>query len=188
MSKHPNFIPERNTMRLFHFPSIDWLLPLTAAAVLTGCASMGTSGETQSSGHIRILSEPAGAIAYADGTELGATPVEIVPGNVFRSGFVGFSYRYFGKLTIKKAGCETWSTEVNDNILSKDVHAKLKCDPNFQPAMSSRPRDAAAASVPGAPSNDPTIERLERIETLHKKGLISDDEYKQLRARIIEKL
>jgi uncharacterized protein HemY len=32
------------------------------------------------------------------------------------------------------------------------------------------------------------IERLERIESLHKKGLISDEEYKQLRARVIEGL
>ena len=37
-------------------------------------------------------------------------------------------------------------------------------------------------------SEDQTIERLERIEILHKKGLISDEEYKQLRARIIDKL
>ena len=171
-------------MNLFHFSGIRWIILLAAIAGLAGCAGMGSSGEAPS-GHIKITSEPAGALAYADGTELGATPVEIVPGNVFRSGFVGFSYRYFGKLSIKKAGCETWSTEVNDYILSKDVHARLKCDPNYRPAS---PSAGASGSIPDSTSGDQTIERLERIETLHKKGLISDEEYKQLRARIIDKL
>jgi hypothetical protein len=171
-------------MTSFHSPSIKWFGLLAFTAALSGCASTGSSDESQA-GRIRITSEPAGATAYADGTELGATPIEIVPGNHFRSGFVGFSYRYTGKLSIKKAGCETWSTEVNDYILSKDVHAKLKCDPNYQPASTAAP---AAGSVSNSPAKDEYIERLERIESLRKKGLISDEEYKQLRARIIEKL
>lgn len=168
-------------MRFFHSPHIKWLGLLTAASVLSGCAGTGGGSEAQS-GQIRITSEPAGAVAYADGAELGATPLTIVPGNHFRSGFVGFSYRYVGKLSIKKPGCETWSTDVNDAILAKDIHAKLKCDPNYQPA-------APAAGTPaGAVTGDQSIERLERIETLRKKGLISDEEYKQLRARILDKL
>lgn len=170
-------------MSLFHSPGIKWLGLLAAASLLSGCAGTGDSSEAQS-GRIRITSEPAGAIAYADGTELGATPLAIVPGNHFRSGFAGLSYRYVGKLSIKKAGCDTWTTDVNDAILAKDVHARLKCDPNYQPA--------AAAPSPGTPAGtatgDQTIERLERIESLRKKGLISEEEYKQLRGRILEKL
>ncbi len=175
-------------MRLFHSSRLKWIGLLAAVTVFSGCAGMGTSSESHT-GRIKIISEPAGAIAYADGAELGATPLEIVPGDHFRSGFVGFSYRYFGKLSIKKAGCETWSTEVNDHILSKDVHAKLKCDPNFRPASTAAPSAGGPPDSMSNPSSgDQTIERLERIEALHKKGLISDEEYKQLRARIIDKL
>lgn len=169
-------------MSLFHSPGIKWLGLLAAASLLSGCAGTGDSSEAQS-GRIRITSEPAGAIAYADGAELGATPLAIAPGNHFRSGFVGFSYRYVGKLSIKKPGCETWSTEVNDAILAKDIHAKLKCDPNFQPAATPSP-----VTPTGTATGDQTIERLERIESLRKKGLISEEEYKQLRGRILEKL
>jgi len=175
-------------MRFFHSPSIKWLGLLTASTMLSGCAGMSSSSESQT-GRIRITSTPAGAVAYADGAELGATPLEIVPGNHFHSGFVGFSYRYVGKLSLKKAGCETWSTEVNDAILSKDIHARLKCDPSYQPPSPSVPAAGnPAGSIHDSPSGNQTIERLERIEALHKKGLISDEEYKQLRARIIEKL
>ena len=175
-------------MTRFNSSTIKWLGLLAAAAALSGCAGTGSVSES-AAGRIKITSEPAGAIAYADGAELGATPIQIVPGSHFRSGFVGFSYRYVGKLSIKKAGCENWSTEVNDYILSKDVHAKLKCDPNFQPPAASAP---AAGGTTGAgaasPGQESAIERLERIESLRKKGLISEDEYKQLRARVLDKL
>ncbi|MHB1214997.1 MAG: PEGA domain-containing protein [Thiobacillus sp.] len=175
-------------MRLFHPTRFKWLGLLAVAIGISGCASTQGSSETES-GRIRIMSEPAGAIVYADGAELGATPLAIVPGNHFRSGFVGFSYRYVGTLSIRKAGCETWTTEVNDAILSKDIHAKLKCDPNYQaPSAASPASDGASGPGARSPAGDPTIERLERIEALHKKGLISDEEYKQSRARIIEKL
>jgi hypothetical protein len=160
---------------------MKWLALLAIAAGLSGCASTGSSSESQAV-RIKITSDPAGAMAYADGTEIGATPLEIAPGDHFRSGFAGFSYRYIGKLSLKKAGCETWSTEVNDYILSKDINTKLTCDPSFQPAPPT-PRPTA-----DSPAKDQSIERLERIEVLHKKGLISDEEYKQLRARILEKL
>lgn len=171
-------------MTLLHSSPLRWLGLLAAAGVLSGCAGTGGTSES-SAGRIRITSDPAGAVAYADGAELGATPVQIAPGSHFRSGFVGLSYRYVGKLSVKKPGCETWSTEVNDYILSKDVHAKLKCDPNYQPAPA-----PAASGLPGTavPGRDSAAERLERIEGLRKKGLISDDEYKQLRARVLDKL
>lgn len=169
----------------FHSSTIKWFGLLTAVAVLSGCA--GTGGVSESTaGKIKITSTPVGAVAYADGAELGVTPLEIMPNEHFRSGFAGFSYRYLGKLSLKKPGCETWSTEVNDYILSKDVHANLKCDPNFQPPPPTS--GSTAGPTADSPAKDQSIERLERIEALHKKGLISDDEYKQLRARILEKL
>jgi hypothetical protein len=175
-------------MNPFHAHTLMRLGFLACATALSGCAGMDSNNASQAR-KIRITSDPAGAIAYADGSEIGATPLDIVPGAHFRSGFAGLSYRYVGKLSIKKAGCETWSTEVNDNILSKDVHAKLKCDPNDQPASTSAPVAGTPSNpVSKPPQGDQYIERLERIESLRKKGLISDEEYRQLRDRIIEKL
>lgn len=171
-------------MSTFHFPGHKWLSLLAVVTVISGCAGMSNNNEGRA-GQIKITSDPAGSTVYADGTEIGATPLEIVPASHFRSGFVGFSYRYTGKLTLKKAGCDDWSTEVNDYVLSKDVHARLKCDPNFKPASV---QPDSAASNTGSTSEALPIERLERIESLRKKGLISEDEYKQLRKRVLEKL
>lgn len=158
---------------------------LAMAGVLSGCA--GTSVLSEKTGNrIKVSSDPAGATVVADGAELGVTPLQIVPGNHFRSGFVGLSYRYVGKLSVKKPGCDTWSTDVNDFVLSKDIHAKLKCDPNYRPPLPG----PAAGSAPAAQETPPAsaVERLEQIENLRKKGLISDEEYKQLRLRVLDKL
>ncbi|MDD5388574.1 MAG: PEGA domain-containing protein [Gallionellaceae bacterium] len=143
------------------------------AILLGGCGGMSVSEKTD---RIKLASDPAGATAYADGNELGATPLEISPGAHFRSGFIGMSYRYYGKLSFKRPGCEPYAVEVNDAVLARDVHAKLKCDPGYHP-----PSLAAAA-------DDKYTERLERIETLRKKGLISDKEYKALRKHILDEL
>jgi hypothetical protein len=134
------------------------------------------------SDRINLESDPAGATAYADGSELGTTPLAIVPGEHFRSGFAGLSYRYQGKLTFRRPGCEPHTIEVNDYILSRDVHAKLKCDPDF------RPPAAVSGQAQVAPTSDKPMDRLERIEALRKKGLISDEEYGNLRKRVIDEL
>lgn len=175
-------------MRLFHSFSFEWIALLIVTTVFSGCASIGGSNGAQT-GRIKILSEPAGAMVYANGIELGRTPLQIIPGDHFRSGFAGFSYRYLGSLSIRQAGCETWSTEVNDNILSKDVQVRLKCDPGFRPVSPAAPSAGGPSrSMSNLSSGDQAIERLERIEILYKKGLISDEEYTQLRARIIDRL
>ncbi len=152
-------------------------LGLLTTIVLGGCGGIPVS---EKSDHIQLVSDPAGATAYADGSELGTTPLAIVPGKHFRAGFVGLSYRYYGKLSFKKPGCEPYFVDVDDHILSKDVHAKLKCDPDFR-----TPADPMPSRV--APAGDYT-ERLERIETLHKKGLVNDEEYNLLRKRILDEL
>ncbi len=171
-------------MFLFHSTRMRWLSVLAVTATLTGCAGSGSLTESQT-GRIKITSEPIGAAVYADGTEIGTTPLQIAPASHFRARFVGFSYRYTGKLTLKNAGCETWSTEVNDLVLSKDVHAKLKCDPNYK-AATLQPTGNTPNIDPA--SGDQPSERLERVESLRKKGLISEDEYRQLRMRVLEKL
>ncbi|MDD4881005.1 MAG: PEGA domain-containing protein, partial [Gallionellaceae bacterium] len=97
------------------------------AMLLAGCGSMAVD---EKSSRIRLASDPPGATAYANGAELGATPLEIAPGDHFASGFVGLSYRYYGKLTFKKPGCETYAIDVDDNLLARDIQARLKCDPD----------------------------------------------------------
>ena len=163
-----------------------------------GCSSLGgisSSGSQQ----IRLVSDPAGATAFADGNEIGITPFTFTPGDAFRSGFASsdsaiVGYRYVGKLSVKKPGCRDYLTEVDDNLLSKDIHVQLECDPDYQPVA--QPVAAPATAAPAtrtAPQAAPATadnpeQRLLQIEKLHDKGLLSDEEYRQLRQRVLDTL
>jgi hypothetical protein len=177
---------------------IAWMLSIS------GCSSLGDLAPS-SKQTITIHSDPAQATVLADGTEIGITPLTFNPADAFRTGFTGgdnelLAYRYVGKLKVKKSGCTDYVTEVDDNILSKDIDVKLECDPDY------RPPSAPAATVPSAPtvtapatpgvaapdalSSMPASaeERLQRIDALHKKGLINSDEYQELRQRVLDTL
>ena len=151
---------------------------LCSALLLSGCGGIRVS---DSAGRIKLATDPAGATAYANGNALGSTPLDIAPGEHFAAGFVGMAYRYYGQLSFKKPGCEPYVIDVNDHILSRDVHAKLKCDPDYRAPASAMPKQAS-------PGTETYTERLERIEALHTKGLISDEEYRSLRKRILDVL
>jgi hypothetical protein len=163
---------------------------------MAGCSSLGdiAPGNKQT---ITLQSHPPAATVIADGTEIGVTPLTFNPSDAFRAGFTGgksglLAYRYVGKLVVKKPGCKDYVTEVDDNLLSKDIDVTLECDPDY------RPPAAPAAIVPAVPAvtaPEPQIsmpasaeERLRRIDALHEKGLISDDEHRDLRQRVLDTL
>jgi len=162
--------------------------------LLYGCSSLGELSSSDSQ-QIRVVSNPAGATAYADGNEIGITPFTFSPGKAFRSGFASsdsaiIGYRYVGKLSVKKPGCRDYFTEVDDNLLSKDIHVQLECDPNYQPvaqpASPTPPAGSAPQARPAVPES--AEQRLLQIEGLHDKGLLSDQEYRQLRQRVLDTL
>lgn len=161
---------------------VIWTLSMSGCSGLGGLAPGGQPD-------ITVASDPSQATVIADGVELGATPLTFNPSDAFRAGFTGgddglLVYRYTGKLIVKKAGCKDSVTEVDDNILSKNMHIKLECDPDYQPPA------APVVSVPKPQLVMPASaeERLQKIDALHKKGLISDDEYRQLRQRVLDTL
>jgi hypothetical protein len=176
-------------MNAYH---IKVTFPVALTLLLGGCGNMGglSAGNSQ---QITIESDPAGATVLADGVEAGVTPLTITPADTFRSGFTGGSdsliaFRYFGKLMLRKPGCKDYLTQVDDNLLAKDIHVKLECDPNYrppaaQPAVAPVPAPAAQQQIPASAE-----QRLQRIESLHEKGLISDEEQQRLRKRVLDTL
>jgi len=159
--------------------------------VTGGCSSLGESfsGNRET---ITIRSEPSQAIVLADGAEIGTTPLTFKPGDAFRAGVTTsgsgiLAYRYLGKLMVKKPGCKDYLTEVDDNILSKDIDVKLECDPDYRPlSVPAAPAVTAPDPLPSMPAS--AEERLQRIDALREKGLISDVEHRKLRQRVLDTL
>jgi hypothetical protein len=163
---------------------------LLASGTLVLCACSNLGGLSSAGGHtINLTSEPPGATVFADGNEIGVTPLAFRPGEIFRTGFASsdtaiIGYRYVGKLAVKRPGCSDYLTPVDDSLLSRDIHVRLDCDPDYQPPAA--PAADAARSRSVLP--DSAEQRLLRIEGLHDKGLLSDEEYRQLRQRVLDTL
>ena len=164
------------------------LLALTAATSFAGCAANSMTPVSR----ITIDSEPHGAQVLVADKPIGVTPLEVKLDDVFPMHWTsrtkkddeGFAfYRRLETLTIKQAGCETYSAELDTNDLSHDIKVNLKCDPNYKPPVAVAPPSEA----PAQPVQADTIEqRLQRLETLKQKGLITDEEYRAQRQRVLD--
>ena len=157
------------------------LLAFALTAILTGCAA-NSIGPVDS---ITIDSEPRGAEVLVSDKPIGVTPVVVVLDTVFPMHWTsrtkkddeGFAfYRRLDTLTIKRAGCDTYSALVDTSDLARDIKISLKCDPNYKPPVATSAQPAEASTIE---------QRLQRLETLKQKGLISDDEYRTLRKRVL---
>jgi hypothetical protein len=165
-------------------------LPLAVSVLLaaTGCSQVAKVERSK-----RITSDPPGATVYARGVEIGTTPLSILPDEAFPPGFVGLSYRAHGILMLKKPGCKTYTQEVDDGVLAKDIHVRLECGPNYSEPQSPENASEKGAQSPmpaeaSSPVADSVEARLRRLDDLHKKGLVSDQEYEKSRQRILNNL
>lgn len=161
-----------------HKPSTAMLATALLVVLGSGCSSMVKGRSTN------ISSDPAGATVTASGVEIGTTPMEVVPDEIFPPRFVGFEYRAAGTLAVQKTGCEPFRVQVDDGTLAQDLHVELDCDPAAVAASELSPKPAPDQH--GAPAG--ITARLETLETLRRRGLVSDVEYERLRQQILERL
>ena len=127
---------------------------------------------------VTIDSQPQGASVIADGREIGKTPLEIVADEEFPPRWIGGNYMVKGNLQLKKPECESVSIKVNDSVLSNDISQKLTCSDKVD----------TQANTPANPVNDTITQRLEKLNELQKKGLVTDEEYKTQKLRILNEL
>ena len=166
-----------------HRPTrIAFWLALAVTAMLPACATHHAGPIDR----ITIDSEPQGAQVLVAEKPVGVTPLAVVLDDVFpmhwtartakdTEGF-GF-YRRLDTLTIKKEGCEPYTAQVYSVDLAHDIKINLKCDPNYKPPLATKPATPATA--------DSLEQRLQQLESLKQKGLITNDEYRVQRQRIL---
>jgi hypothetical protein len=181
---------------------------LIAAGLQAGCSYMpsmpwssdddnGKPAQGSGGKQIEIRSNPAGAEILANGRHIGVTPMTVTPADNWNTGFVtakdyGVNYQYTGTLTLRMPGCKDFSANVDDAFLGKDIAVQLECGPNYQP-VSAQPNQPQPGAAPGAQTDYLTSEeimarRLRRLDGLRNRGLITEEEYQQVRRRILGEL
>ncbi len=123
----------------------------------------------------KVESVPPGAAVYVMGEKIGETPIMISHKDVFPNVYPHDKESVYGRITLKKEGCADLTRPVSAEISNGGLHAKLDCADNTPAAIA--PRSAASVE-----------QRLSQIKELQDKGLISDEEAKQARARVLKDL
>ncbi len=153
---------------------------LFSGFLLAGC-SAGNMFPAAGDNPIKVESVPAGADVYVMGEKIGVTPMTVTHHDVFPNIYPSEKVSVYGRITLKKEGCLDFTRTVSGEISNNGLHAKLDCGV-ANPAPS-------ADTVADVPRITQTVEqRLGKIRELLGKGLISDEEAKQARARILKDL
>jgi hypothetical protein len=151
-----------------------------------GCSSNDSVGKNvrnlfpSATDTIKIESEPSGAEIYVMGEKVGVTPLKISPKDVFPNTYPKEKESLYGRVTLKKAGCSDFTRSVSTEISNAGLRAQLECV-EMNPTLTRTSRDA--------PRNNETVEqRLDKVKDFLNKGLITEEEAKKARERILNDL
>jgi hypothetical protein len=150
-----------------------YALPL-AALVVQGCTVP-----------INVRTTPNGATVFANGQAIGTTPMEIDPEELFPRKFAGYQWERSGTLSFERVGCEPKSLPVDNELLKESVRVKLDCEPG---AAAINPLAVPAAAAPAAATPpEETAKRLTELQRMLDEGLISEEEFRTLRQRVLDR-
>ena len=147
---------------------------------VAACSSSGGAGSyfpAAGNTPVKVESTPSGAEVYVMGEKVGVTPLEISRREVFPNTYPKDKESVYGRIILKKEGCSDFTRTVSADISNAGLHAQLDCGNLSLPASGNTPRNDQSAE-----------QRLEKIRDLLNKGLITDEEAKKARERIINEL
>lgn len=147
---------------------------LTWFVFLPGCADIKSNPDM-----ISVESDPPGATVYAMGKSLGVTPLDIRQRDVFPPTYRLDQEPLYGLIVIRYAGCRDYTQHADIDAYRKGIKAKLECGEQ-------KPADALRAPQKNETSS--IEKRLQLLKELQDKGLITEDEAKASRKRILEGL
>jgi len=167
------------------------LVPLVVT-LASGCAPLGAKP-----GQITVTSDPAGADVYVMGGKVGMTPLNLDHDAVFPVTFPSEKQVLYGAVELRKAGCKSSVQRVSTVALAKGLHVKLECGEAASGEMSSarhpQPNQRPLSAVEQGPrpvvKENAAIEtRLRRVQELRDKGVITEQEAREIRQRILGEL
>ncbi|OGI47528.1 MAG: hypothetical protein A2151_06430 [Candidatus Muproteobacteria bacterium RBG_16_65_34] len=146
---------------------------LLALAAVSACVPLPPEP-----GFISVESEPAGADVVVMGKNLGRTPLRIRQEDVFPVTYPPEKLAQYGTIVLKKEGCRDYVQSVDNKVYVRGLKARLDCG--------ARPSALPGGQTGG--STESAEERLRRLKELREKGLITEEEEKAARRRILNEL
>lgn len=155
-------------------------LPLASLLLVAGCTGPMGRGTPET---IAVQSDPAGAHVMVMGKDLGVTPLTVPVKAIFPASYPPEQVALYGRITLLKDGCAEYVATIDNRTLGRGLKAQLDCVSVTPPAPAVTPAQATETAAARAPA-----QRLRMLEDVYKEGLINDEEYRQLRQRILDGL
>ena len=159
---------------------VKTLFTYPLALLLSACS--GNSLAPKNSNEISVNSEPSGSSVYVMGKLAGATPVVIDSNSVFPAAYLPEDQQDYGHITLTHEGCSDKRIKISARMVSDGLNANLDCPAKEEPVVDVSPaveQHAVEKSV---------NQRLKELQALKEEGLISEQEYQEIRSRILNSL
>jgi hypothetical protein len=136
---------------------------------------------------VQINSKPSGADVYVMGKKVGKTPMRISASAPFPENYNKANRSLYGKIILKKEGCKDLIESVSNKSVSSGINAVLDCNDGNNKATEHKANSVAPGHV--APGRfDDLNQKLEEVKKLEQKGLITKEEARKARERILNGL
>ena len=142
---------------------------------LSACA--GNSLAPKNNDQISVNSEPSGASVYVMGKRVGLTPAVVDVSAVYPVTYSQEEVQRYGHITLKHEGCSDQTIKVSTGMVSSGLKVDLDCQVKQKPGVELPP--LADKSV---------RQRLQELQVLKDEGLVSEQEYQDIRIRILQSL
>lgn len=163
---------------------------IRAKTAALGTAALALSLQGCLSIPVNLRTDPAGATVLANGKVIGTTPMQITVDDHFPHRRKGLDWHRDGALTLQRPGCTPKTMDIDNDTLKRSLTVDLDC-------RADAPSVVAPATVGGVTavrtgtameSNGTAAQRLKELENLRGQNLITAEEYRSIRKRILDQL
>jgi len=164
------------------------VLTILYASLTASCSNIGTmTADDDVVTRIQITSEPSGAEIYLMGTKAGVTPSEIRDRDIYPVSYKPEMEKYYGSVILRKEGCKEFRKRLTRKEVIKGLSAKLDCGAGTAKAIAPEPPPAAMpVTTPPPVLPEQQLEQLRTLQKLQEEGILSVEEEKKLRKRILD--
>lgn len=145
-------------------------IALLLTAALSGCAAMPKDASI-----IPVDSDPPGATVYVLDKAYGTTPLALRHQDVFPVTYDPAKQHLYGRIVLRKEGCQEHTQSVSTKVYARGMSIKLDCG-------------SAGAGQPTAPPPTTVESRLHQLKDLREQGLVTEEEAREIRQRILNDL
>ncbi len=153
------------------------------------------SGDLFRPRRFQVDSVPGGAEVFVIGGRVGRTPLTLSERDIYPNWYPDEQAHLYGVIVLRKAGCAEFSRNVDLDDIAVGIEARLDCGqdevadaqvPVSDPAPASAPVADAGMTPAAAATLQRRLRQLKVLQELMEDGLVTEQEERTIRKRILD--